>query len=86
MYGNTPFRINKMQLSLLAFREKKQVNWETKSNFSQLTPDRLRRVIGTIENQHIDINGLQRLPKYGSKEVPLRIQYELTDAKDFGLQ
>ena len=62
------------------------MNREAKSNFSQLTPDYLRRVIGTIENQNIDINSLLRRPKQGPKEVPLRILHEFTDAKDFGPQ
>jgi len=50
MYGNTPLRINKIQFIFLMFGEKKKVNWETKSYFSQLTSDHLRRVIGTIYN------------------------------------
>lgn len=48
MYGNTPLRINKIQLSFLVFGEEKKVNRKTTSNFSQLTSDQLRRIIGTI--------------------------------------
>ena len=62
------------------------MNRETKSNFPQFISDYFHSVIGTIENQNIDIGGLLRRPKQGSKNVPFRILYELTGAKDFGTQ